>query len=173
MGTSEAWHWWENAQQNFNDSEWSKHFRMRRAPFNFSVAKLGPHIRHDDTRMRSAISQEKRVAIALWRLGTPDAFRTISEIFGVGISTVYKLTREVCLAIEQHLQRTYISFPEGNVLQDVISGFEEKWNFPQCVGAVDGPHIEINAPLENAIDYVNQKGYHSIILQALDDDKCL
>ncbi|XP_030854170.1 protein ALP1-like [Strongylocentrotus purpuratus] len=66
-----------------------------------------------------------------------------------------------------------IQLLKGNVLQDIIHGFEEKWNFPQCVGAVDGSHIEINAPPENGIDYVNRKGYHSIILQALVDDKCL
>ena len=32
-----------------------------------------------------------------------------------------------------------------------------KWGFPQCVGAIDGTHIPIIAPKENALDYFNCK----------------
>ena len=38
--------------------------------------------------------------------------------------------------------------------------YEERWGFPMCAGAIDRkPHIE----------YVNRKGYHSILLQAVCD----
>ena len=41
--------------------------------------------------------------------------------------------------------------------------------FPQCVGAIDGIHIHIIATKENFLDYVNCKGHHFIIMQALVD----
>ena len=38
-----------------------------------------------------------------------------------------------------------------------------------CAGAMDGTHIPIMAPKENQIDYVNRKGYHSVVMQAVVD----
>ncbi|KOB67064.1 Uncharacterized protein OBRU01_20376 [Operophtera brumata] len=51
-------------------------------------------------------------------------------------------------------------------------GFRTKWIFPDCVGVMDGKHINILAP-DDTSDYYNYKGTHSIILLALvDDDYC-
>ena len=47
--------------------------------------------------------------------------------------------------------------------------FSDRAGFPQIVGCVDGCHIPIKAPQSNPEDYVNRKGFHSIILQALVD----
>ena len=52
---------------------------------------------------------------------------------------------------------------------DVVRGFEEKWGFPQCFGAVDGSHIPIIPLCDSPTDYYNRKGFHSIVLQALVD----
>ena len=77
--------------------------------------------------------------------------------------------RDVCSAIVELLAAQYIKIPGGQSLQAVVDGFESKWGFPQCVGAVDGSHIPIIAPKENPVDYFNRKGHHSVILQALVD----
>ena len=45
--------------------------------------------------------------------------------------------------------------------------FEEEYGIPQIVGAIDGCHIEINAPLDNHEDYFNRKQHYSVILQAI------
>ena len=50
-------------------------------------------------------------------------------------------------------------------------GFQERWNFPQIAGAIDGSHIPILAPERFAKDYYNRKGFHSILLQAVVDDR--
>jgi len=47
--------------------------------------------------------------------------------------------------------------------------FSDRAGFPQTVGCVDGCHIPIKAPQRNPEDYVNRKGFHAIILQALVD----
>ena len=36
-----------------------------------------------------------------------------------------------------------------------------------CAGAIDGTHIPVLAPSQNHIEYVNRKGQHSIVVQAV------
>ena len=40
----------------------------------------------------------------------------------------------------------------------VVGGFECKWGFPQCVGAIDGSHIPIAAPEMSHTDYCSRNG---------------
>ncbi|XP_012565238.2 uncharacterized protein LOC105849411 [Hydra vulgaris] len=47
--------------------------------------------------------------------------------------------------------------------------FEAILGFPQCIGAVDGRHIPISAPKDQAISYYNYKGWYSIVLFAVVD----
>lgn len=41
-------------------------------------------------------------------------------------------------------------------LQELMGEFEEEYGIPQIVGAIDGCHIEINAPPDNHDDYFNR-----------------
>lgn len=47
--------------------------------------------------------------------------------------------------------------------------FEEKWNFPHCIGALDGKHILLQAPFNTGTEFFNYKGHFSIVLMALVD----
>ena len=107
------------------------------------------------------------MAIALWRLGTNLEYRSIGHLFGVGLSSVFVAVREVCEAIVDILLPRYIRIPPGDNICRVVDGFNLRWGFPQCIGAIDGTHIPIIAPKENALDYFNRKGHHSVVMQAL------
>ena len=102
-------------------------------------------------------------------MGTNIEYRTLSELFGLGRSTVAEIVLETCNAIATHLLPQYVSIPNGDKLKEIVDGFETYWGFPQAAGAIDGTHIAITRPDESASDYFNRKGYYSIIMQAMVD----
>uniref|UniRef100_K7F4D1 Putative nuclease HARBI1 n=1 Tax=Pelodiscus sinensis TaxID=13735 RepID=K7F4D1_PELSI len=126
---------------------------------------LAPALRRQDTHMRPAIPLQKGVAIALWKLSTPDSYRSVGNQFSVRRSTVGAVLMQVVKAINWVLLHRVVRLTDPDA---VIRGFGAL-NFPNCGGAIDGTHIPIRAPEHQASQYVNHKGYFSVLLQAVCD----
>nr|CAI5870051.1 unnamed protein product [Callosobruchus analis] len=85
-------------------------------------------------------------------------------------STISKFVPEVCTAIYKHLKGKYLRTPRtAEEWLKVAEDYEEKWNFPHCIGALDGRHITFNAPISSGSFYHNYKGTDSIVLLGLVD----
>ncbi|XP_065405419.1 uncharacterized protein LOC135972214 [Chrysemys picta bellii] len=160
--------WWDRiVLQVWDESQWLRNFRMRKGTFLELCELLSPALKRNDTRMRAALTVQKRVAIALWKLATPDSYRSVANQFGVGKSTVGVVVMQVAKAIVDVLLSKVVTL--GN-MEAIIDGFAAM-GFPNCGGAIDGTHIPILAPHHQASQYINRKGYFSMVLQALVDHR--
>lgn len=61
----------------------------------------------------------------------------------------------------------FIKWLQNQDAENVIEQFQQSCNFPKIIGAIDGTHIKIRAPVEDANGYVNRKGFHSVNLQVV------
>lgn len=87
----------------------------------------------------------------------------------MGESTVRSITMEVCEALWDILQPEYMPVPVEQDWKKYAEEYTEKWNFPNCCGAIDGKHVAIQCPSNAGSVYFNYKGFHSIVLMGLCD----
>ena len=100
-------------------------------------------------------------------LATGDSFRTISASFCIG-STVSSIIPQVCDALWEKLSKTHLMAPTCKDLLEIASQFEI-WNFPHCIGAMDGKHVVLQCPKNSGSLFFNYKGTFSIVLLAVVD----
>lgn len=52
---------------------------------------------------------------------------------------------------------------------NISDDFYKLWQFPHCIGCMDGKHVMIQAPANSGSEFYNYKGFFSIVLLALVD----
>uniref|UniRef100_A0A182UMB0 DDE Tnp4 domain-containing protein n=1 Tax=Anopheles merus TaxID=30066 RepID=A0A182UMB0_ANOME len=53
--------------------------------------------------------------------------------------------------------------------QRVSEAFQDRWQFPHAIGVIDARHVKIRKPLHTDKDYLNYKGFYSIVLLGIVD----
>lgn len=162
--------WFEQLVVNhYQDHLWREHFRVSRDTFEYICGLVGPQLIRQNTILRQAITVEKRVAVALWRLATGNSYRTVGLTFGIGRCTAMNVKDEFCSALIRRAN-DFIKFPKTEAeTRQAMQEFLNISRFPQVVGALDGSHIPIKAPKDDPNEYVNRKSFHSIVLQGVAD----
>ncbi|CAN7942970.1 unnamed protein product [Ixodes hexagonus] len=118
---------------------------------------------------RELISPAERLAMTLRYLSSGDLMQDSALSFRVGISTARLAVRVTCRALWTRLQPLYLARPDTAAWLQVAEGFSRSWQFPNCIGAVDGKHVQIQAPAKSGTMYYNYKGTSSIVLLAVVD----
>ena len=103
-------------------------------------------------------------------LATGDSFRSVAFCFRVGASTAAGIVNEVCAAIWNSLLADYMPRPDAAEWRKMAAEFSHL-AFPNCLGAMDGKHVVIEAPPSSGSLYYNYKGTFSIVLLAVVDAK--
>ena len=101
-------------------------------------------------------------------------YRQLETTFGIGQGSVTNFTNRFIIAVLDNL-RHVIRWPRDEEFQEVMEGFappELRMRIPNVIGAIDGSHIPISQPrLEYHQRYINRKGFYSIVLMAIVDDR--
>ena len=72
------------------------------------------------------------------------------------------------MILKKNIGPELIKFPETKEeVSTEISAFLQRFGFPQVIGCIDGTHIPIKQPVENAHDYFSYKQTYSINCQAI------
>ncbi|XP_018404639.1 PREDICTED: uncharacterized protein LOC108781195, partial [Cyphomyrmex costatus] len=116
--------------------------------------------------IRASICPEQRLAITLRYLATGDQMLSVALAYRVGESTAHIIVKETCSIIANVLIPIYMKHPTEEEWIEISRDFLELWNLPNCVGAIDGKHITIQAPPNSGSMYFNYKKTYSIVLMA-------
>jgi hypothetical protein len=87
----------------------------------------------------------------------------------VGKTTVCSVVHETCESIWKALHKQSFRKPSKRNWENIAAEFENRWNFPHCIGALDGKHVRIQAPANTGSEYFNYKQFFSILLLAMCD----
>lgn len=79
------------------------------------------------------------------------------------------MVEELCTAIYSELSPWYFRDRTAQEWRIVAGGFQERWNLPNCVGALDEKDIAITAPPKSGSLFFNYKKFFSIKLLATCD----
>ena len=96
-----------------------------------------------------------------------DSYYTMSIHFRVGVSTVSSVVADTCDLIWKKMQPTEMSVLTTEDWHKVEEGFRARWNFPNCIGAVDSKHVVIQCPPKSRSVYYNYKGQYLMVLMAI------
>ena len=89
--------------------------------------------------------------------------------FYCGVSTAYKHIPETCEAIWSVLQPLVLPMMTRDRWTAVADRFMDKWQFPNCLGAIDGKHVRVQCPPRSGSQYYNYKKYFNLVLMAACD----
>lgn len=84
-------------------------------------------------------------------------------------STIYKVIQETCESIWKVLSPLYLKAPTTEKWSEIAENFYNRWNLPNCIGALDGKHIRIQCPPNSGSEYFNYKKYCSLVLMTYCD----
>ena len=71
----------------------------------------------------------------------------LSFNFRVGVTTVRDITTETCAVLWDMLHVQVMPPPDAEQLMNIATEFYARFNFPLCLGAIDGKHIRIKSLL--------------------------
>ncbi|XP_030767516.1 protein ALP1-like [Sitophilus oryzae] len=155
--------------KSWDKDQFFKYTRMTVAAFEKLLQKIEHHI---ERQVRSdGISPEERLVIILRYLSQGTSMQALAWNFHVGHATVHCIVNETCQVLWNVLSPIYLKSPNTEKeWKDISDGFWSRWNFPNCIGALDGKHINIKAPARSAVHCIltTKKNFSIVLLAACD-----
>nr|XP_011453793.2 putative nuclease HARBI1 isoform X1 [Crassostrea gigas] len=164
--------YYETTIRNYLPDSFKRFFKVNRETLELLCENLALHPTLS-TRIvssgRPQILLEKKILMTLRYLASQETICELSDRFGVSEHCFLKSKKQVIMAVIDTFFNKCIKWPDVADFPNIAREVDEMgaYNFPGVIGAIDGFHIPIEAPLQNASSYYNRKKFHSIILQGV------
>uniref|UniRef100_A0A8C4RYU1 Protein ALP1-like n=1 Tax=Erpetoichthys calabaricus TaxID=27687 RepID=A0A8C4RYU1_ERPCA len=145
------------------------YFRMSAEQMEDLLCLIGPDITKMSTNYRAPIEPKQRLAVTLRYLGSGESFTSLALSYRLGISTVSACVEDTCKAIIKRMLQCHMSLPSEDEWKAISQNFGQKWNFPNCLGAIDVKRIHIKVPTHIGSQYFHYEKETSVFLLALVD----
>lgn len=155
--------------REFDHEEFFKFMRMTPESFDYVLARVSPLI--EKRSRRQPISKGERLAITLRYLASGDSMASLSYLFRVSNQAISNIILETTAAIWYALKDEVFEPISEDFWRRKSAEFESMWQFPMCVGAIDGKHCFVQKFPKRGSEHFNYKKGHSVILFAVADAK--
>jgi len=82
----------------------------------------------------------------------------------IGVSTVSEIVHETCKVIWEELVEEFMPVPKEAHWKKIANDYYKRWNFPNCLGSIDGKHCQIKCAANSSSSYFNYLKYFSLVL---------
>ena len=114
-----------------------------------------------NTKMRSPIPADEKLACTLRFLATGESFTSLQYQFRISKATICLFVPEVCAALYTVLQPEFMDVPRtADAWKNITKNIFDYWQFPNCIGAMDGKHIGMMCPPCSGSTYHNYKKFY-------------
>ena len=144
----------------FDSEYFFRKSRMAPSTIEILLSWIGPFIVKSGLR-RPTATPAKRLCVTLRYLASGDSQLTIASSYRISPSTVSRIVTETTQVISDVLVKEgFLEAPSSmeewtNIANDV----ELYWNFPNCLRAIGGKHVNIQAPACSDSMYYNYKTF--------------
>jgi hypothetical protein len=106
----------------------------------------------------------------LWTLGAPQSNRTVKNVFSHSTETVSRKFNDVLHSVTLlAAQIIKLKYPQFRTVHPRLQEARFWPHFKDYIGAIDGSHIPVTAPLNDQPKYIGQHGYASQNIMAVCD----
>lgn len=102
-------------------------------------------------------------------MASGESYRSLAFQFRICHSWISIIVKQTLQAIRHRIVHIAMPSPDEDIFKATATGFLMKWNYPNCIGAVDGKHVRIICPDYSGSMFFNYKEFFSIVLFAIVD----
>ena len=113
-------------------------------------------IQKENTNFRQPICVKEILAVIFPYLASADSQQSLGWANRIGKATISKIIKETTNATWEVLKEVYLKPPhEVADWKSISKESENLWNFPHCIGAIEGKHVAIECRKLSGTKYFN------------------